>query len=212
LVTVIDLNIGNLQSVGNAFRRVGVGITIARTPAEAAGARVIVLPGVGAFERAITRLREQGFEPFLREHAVSLRRPLVGICLGMQLLAERSHEHGLHQGLGFIAGEVVKLEPDPPRYRVPNIGWMPVTVKRPSALFAADATSLTFYHVHSFHLACRDERDVAATFSFAGREVVTAVERDNVYGVQFHPEKSQDAGLNLLDRLFKRLGATAATA
>jgi glutamine amidotransferase len=212
LVTVIDLNIGNLQSVGNAIRRVGVEITIARTPAEAVGARIIVLPGVGAFERAITRLREQGFEPFLKEHALSLSRPLVGICLGMQLLAQRSYEHGIHDGLGFIAGEVVKLEPDPPQYRVPNIGWMPVTAKRSSTLFAADSASVTFYHVHSYHLACRDIRDVAATFAFGGKEIVTAVERNNIYGMQFHPEKSQDAGLNLLDRLFKRLNETAAAA
>ena len=198
MVTIIDLSIGNLQSVANAFRRVGAEVSIVRAPDEAEGAKLLVLPGVGAFERAMVQLNEHHFVPFLRHHALECRRPLIGICLGMQMLADRSHEHGLFEGLGLISGEVVRLEPEPPESRVPNIGWTRVLAAKASPMFPAEVDGQSFYHVHSYHLICNDLSDVAATIDFGSREIVTAVERGNVFGVQFHPEKSQDAGLNLL--------------
>jgi imidazole glycerol-phosphate synthase subunit HisH len=210
LVTVIDLEVGNLQSVANALRRVGAEVSIVRSPQEVSDAKIVVLPGVGAFAQAMTRLRQQGFEPFLRDHALQRNRPLIGICLGMQLLAQRSHEHGLCEGLGFIEGEVVRLEPRPPDARVPNIGWMPIHTPRPSAMFPLGADSQSFYHVHSYHLSCSNLSDVAATIDFAGQRVVTAVERNNLFGVQFHPEKSQDAGLNMLHCLLTHLKSLSA--
>lgn len=201
MVTIIDLNIGNLQSVTNAFQRVGISVSVSRTPEEAKDARVLVLPGVGAFERAMVQLNRQGFAPLIRTHALEYQRPLIGICLGMQLLADRSHEHGVFEGLGLISGDVIPLEPRPPDARVPNIGWMSVKATKPSIMFPECVDGQSFYHVHSYHLACRDESDVAATFCFADQQIVTAVQRENVFGVQFHPEKSQDAGLNLLSAL-----------
>jgi imidazole glycerol-phosphate synthase subunit HisH len=200
VITIIDLDIGNLQSVTNALRRVGAEVSIARSPAEAEGAQVVVLPGVGAFERAMMRMREHRFGEFLHRHAVERRSPLIGICLGMQLLSDRSHEHGLTAGLGLISGDVVRLEPTE-RERVPNIGWMPVYASKPSVMFPATVDGQSFYHVHSYHLVCREADDIAATITFGGQQVVTAVERGNIYGVQFHPEKSQEAGLNLLHSL-----------
>jgi imidazole glycerol-phosphate synthase subunit HisH len=197
-ITVIDLDIGNLTSVAHAFRRVGADVRIVSSAAEAGDARALVLPGVGAFQRAMDRLQARGFGPLLQEHVSHPDRSLIGICLGMQLLADRSHEHGLHAGLGLIAGEVVRLEPSPPDFRVPNIGWMPVHAARRSPMFPAGVDGESFYHVHSYHLACHNPSEVAATIDFAGRTLVTAVERGNIFGVQFHPEKSQEAGLNLL--------------
>lgn len=201
MVTIIDLSIGNLQSVANAFRRVGAEVSIAQTPDESEGAQVLVLPGVGAFERASIQLHERHFGPLLRRHVLERRRPLIGICLGMQLLADRSHENGSFEGLGLIPGEVLRLEPQPPEGRVPNIGWMRVRAAKTSPMFPAEVAGECFYHVHSYHLVCNDPSDVAATINFGSQEIVTAVERRNVFGVQFHPEKSQDAGLNLLRSL-----------
>ena len=203
MITVVDLNIGNLQSVANAFHRVAAEVVIARTPAEAEAGEVLVLPGVGAFERAMNRLNERRFGPVIRRHALEKRKPLIGICLGMQLLADRSYEHGEFEGLGLIGGEVVQLQPAPPAYRVPNIGWTTVQATKPSAMFPPEVDGQSFYHVHSFHLVCKDRRDIAATFQFGEHSIVTAVERDNVFGMQFHPEKSQDAGLNLLHSLLE---------
>lgn len=205
MVTIVDLDIGNLQSVANAFNRAGTRVTIAQTAEAAADARILVMPGVGAFERAMSRLNERGFGPVIRRHALERRRPLIGICLGMQLLADRSYEHGRFDGLGIISGEVVLLEPKPPVYRVPNIGWRTVRTAKPSAMFPAGVDGQSFYHVHSYHLVCKHAEDIAATFEFGGTRIVTAVERDNVFGMQFHPEKSQDAGLELLDFLLRKL-------
>ena len=208
-LTVIDLDIGNLQSVTSAFERVGAEVVVVRSPTEVETAGVLVLPGVGAFGRAMARIEERGFKPMLRFHALEAGRPLVGICLGMQLLADRSYEYGQTEGLGLIAGEVVKLEPEPPDSRVPNIGWMPVHGKRPSHIFPAAIDGQSFYHVHSYHLVCANAVDAAATITFGNRDVVTAVERGPIFGVQFHPEKSQDAGLHLLDSLVNHLATIA---
>jgi glutamine amidotransferase len=205
MITIVDLDIGNLQSVANAFIRVGAEVTIAQTAEAAVDARILVLPGVGAFERAMNRLNERGFGPVIRRHAIERRRPLIGICLGLQLLADRSYEHGRFDGLGIIGGEVVLLQPKPPEYRVPNIGWATVRAAKPSAMFPAGVDGQSFYHVHSYHLICKHAEDVAATFEFGGAQIITAVERENVFGVQFHPEKSQDAGLGLLDSLLRNV-------
>jgi len=210
LITIVDLDIGNLQSVANAFHRAGAEISIVRTADAIEDARILILPGVGAFERAMSRLNQHHFGPVVRRHALERRRPLIGICLGMQLLADRSHEHGEFEGLGIIGGEVIELEPRPPEYRVPNIGWSAVTAAKPSPMFPAEVDGQSFYHVHSYHLVCKDPQDVAATFEFGGRPVVTAIERGNVFGMQFHPEKSQDAGLNLLHSLLLHINSAGA--
>lgn len=208
MITIIDLDTGNLQSVANAFGRVGAEVRIARAPAECADSHVLVLPGVGAFERAMLRLHAQRFAPLLHAH-VKGGRPLVGICLGMQLLGDLSHEHGRFEGLGLIRGDVVKLEPRAPGERVPNIGWMRADAAKPSVMFPRGVDGETFYHVHSYHLACGDPGDVAATIEFGGSRIVTAVERGNVFGMQFHPEKSQDPGLRLLESLLAHMNASA---
>lgn len=207
-VTIVDLDIGNLQSVSNAFKRLGADVSIVRSAEEIGNAEILVLPGVGAFERAMTRINELGFAALLRDHALQRRKPLIGICLGMQLLADCSFEHGRTEGLGLIAGEVVQLQPQPPEYRVPNIGWSEVKATKSCPMFPASAGDQSFYHVHSYHLICKDPQDVAATFEFGGHPIVTAVQRENIFGMQFHPEKSQDAGLNLLHSLLLHVQST----
>ncbi len=209
MVTVIDLDIGNLQSVVNAFRRVHIDVSIATHVRDAEGASILVLPGVGAFERAMSNLHARGFGPLISKHVRERQAPLIGICLGMQLLADRSYEHGITDGLGLIPGEVVRLEAEAAGERVPNIGWMPVRAAKPSVMFPEGVDGESFYHVHSYHLACSDPSDVAGTVEFGGERVVTAVERGNVFGMQFHPEKSQDAGLNLLNSLLRHLKSRA---
>ena len=199
MVTIVDLDIGNLQSVANAFNRAGAQVSIAQTAEAAADARILVLPGVGAFERAMNRLNELGLGPVIRRHALERRRPLIGICLGMQLLADRSHEHGQFDGLGIIEGEVVLLEPKPPAYRVPNIGWATVRAAKPSAMFPAGVDGQSFYHVHSYHPAELPDGVALATADYDG-PFPTIVGQGNVFGAQFHPEKSQQAGIALLAR------------
>ncbi|HEY0833522.1 MAG TPA: imidazole glycerol phosphate synthase subunit HisH, partial [Azospirillum sp.] len=169
-------------------------------------------PGVGAFGDGMAALREKGLAEPLRR-AAAAGTPLLGICLGMQLLAEESEEHGRHQGLGLIAGRAVRLTADQPGFRVPNMGWCDVAATRPGVLFPDGYHPTSFYFVHSFHVECRDPADVAATIDFSGRPVAAALEAGNVYGAQFHPEKSQDAGLGLLANfvaLLRRQGRLAA--
>jgi glutamine amidotransferase len=200
VIALVDLKISNLGSVLEAFRRVGAPPSETATSANIAGASAILLPGVGAFGDGMASLRSQGLVDPIRA-AAALGTPVFGICLGMQLLAQTSAEHGTHEGLGLIRGHVVKLNPTRPGFRVPNIGWCDVTPSRKGVLFP-DGRPGCFYHVHSFHLRTDDPTDVAASMQYSGEAVTCAVERGNVMGVQFHPEKSQDDGLRLLDGFF----------
>jgi glutamine amidotransferase len=198
---LVDMGISNLGSVRQALARVNAPPMAAASAASIADARAILLPGVGAFGDAMASLRAQGLvEPIRRASARGT--PVFGICLGMQLLAEESEEFGRHEGLGLLPGRVRKLEADRAGFRVPNIGWCDVTPKKSTHLLSQGGT---FYHVHSFHFEPRDPAAVAATIEFSGRAVAVAIEHGNLYGVQFHPEKSQDDGLRVLAAFFEGL-------
>jgi len=200
MLSIIDTGTGNLQSVANAFHRVGMETTIVEMSAELERAKAIALPGVGAFEHGMSALRDKGLIEPLRRRVNEDGVPLLGICLGMQLLADASEELGNFTGLGLIPGRVVRLEATQTDYRVPNFGWHTVTPRRASVLFANGTCGGSFYFAHSYHFRCDRAEDAAATIDFSGRRVTVAVERGNVFGVQFHPEKSQDAGLDVLER------------
>jgi imidazole glycerol-phosphate synthase subunit HisH len=196
MIAVIDMGISNLGSVFRALERIDAPLAEKAGPADLARAAAVLLPGVGAFGDGMASLAAQGLIDPLRRAAAS-GTPIFGICLGMQLLAEASEEHGDHVGLGLVRGRLVRLKAVEAGDRVPNIGWCDVTPTRPGTLFPT-GTGGAFYHVHSFHLVPADPAIVAATIDFSGQKIPVAIEQDNLFGVQFHTEKSQDDGLDLL--------------
>jgi glutamine amidotransferase len=190
-VALVDYGMGNRRSVEKALEHVGA--TVARTadPEEIRAADAVVVPGVGAFPEAMRRLNAAGLDEVIRERAEG-GTPVLGICLGMQLLFERSAEHEGAQGLGLLPGEVTALEAP----KVPHIGWNRVAMRRASGLTRGLGDATAFYHVHSF--VCRaSEEDVVGEGEY-GERFASIVERENVAGVQFHPEKSSRDGLQLL--------------
>lgn len=204
MIAMIDMGVGNLGSVLEAFARVGAPVQVTTDPGDVARAGAVVLPGVGAFGDGMVALRQHGLVEPLRRHALGARKPLLGICLGMQLLAEEGEEHGHHAGLGLIRGRVVRLRPDGPSCRVPNMGWCDVRPENPSALLFAGLGEDSFYFAHSYHVQCGEPADVAASIAYGAGRVTAALERGSLFGVQFHPEKSQDAGLRVLAAFVNR--------
>lgn len=197
MLIIVDYGMGNLASVANAFAAVGAEAVVSSKPDDVANASRVILPGVGAFGEAMSRLREGRLIEPLREAVLSRRVPCLGICLGMQLLAERSSEHGDHEGLGWIEGAVKRLEPSDPSLHIPHIGWNSVRHPRPSPLFEKLPAEPTFYFVHSYQFVTRDPAATIGVCDYGG-EVTAVVARDHVFGTQFHPEKSQKHGLALL--------------
>ncbi len=199
-VAVVDFGAGNLQSVVNALAFLGAAPSVARTPEAVLAADRLVLPGVGGAGEAMQRLRAAGLDEALDEAVRRRGRPLLGICLGMQLLAARLKEFGDHRGLGWLDGEVVDIRERvaDPGLRVPHMGWNGVAPRDGGAgLFATVRGAREFYFAHSFTLALRDGAAVAACVTY-GAELVAAIRKDTVFAVQFHPEKSQDNGERLL--------------
>lgn len=202
MIGVIDYGRGNLFSLGQALRSLARDFTVTQD-AEALGSfETLILPGVGAFGDAMTELRARGLDEALALAAARGQR-ILGICLGMQLLATRSEEFGDHAGLDLVPGNVRRL-PDPApddddAVRIPNIGWRRVTTADGRGPSLADGNY--FYFVHSFGFTCNTEMDLAASITVNGREIAAIVGRDNVWGCQFHPEKSAATGLRLLDQL-----------
>jgi glutamine amidotransferase len=205
-VAIIDYGAGNVQSVASSIARLGYAPVVTSSPAELARAQALVLPGVGAFGPAVARLRESGLDAAIREEVVGRRKPFLGICLGMQLLADSSDEDGEHQGLGLIPGRVEKLKPSL-GLQVPHVGWNDLQIRHADPLFTRTGSPCHFYFDHSYHFRCAPEFQ-AATCRY-GMEVTAAVQRENVLGVQFHPEKSQLTGLRLLRGFFVSTGAPA---
>lgn len=196
-VAVVDYGMCNLDSVRRAVEECGGMPKVTDDPADLAAADRIILPGVGAFPDAIARIRARELDRELHEQVVELGAPFLGICLGLQLLAATSAEGGASDGLGWLAADVIRLEPDDVDRRIPHVGWNEVTPVEDHPLFAGIAPGTDFYFVHSFHLRCKDDEDVLATTPYCGG-FTSAVTRGNIAAVQFHPEKSQRAGFALL--------------
>jgi len=202
MIGIIDYGMGNLRSVEKAFERIGYGVKIVRTSEEIASSAKLILPGVGSFGQAMKNLRQLDLLEPLRD---SLRdgKPLLGICLGLQLLFQESEEHGLHEGLAVLRGRVRRL---PGGVKVPHIGWNQVDIRSENPLLKGIPDGSFFYFVQSYYVepggAVSPESTttpprVIATTDY-GIEFASVVARGNVFGVQFHPEKSQDLGLRLL--------------
>lgn len=195
MIAVIDYGASNLRSVMHAMGHLHVDAHVADTPAGLQGAEAIILPGVGAFGAGMDEVRARGFEAPVNA-AVAAGIPLLGICLGMQFLFEVSEEMGEHTGLGLLPGRVLKF-PDDLGLKIPHMGWNQLDPCRESPLLAGINAGDYTYFVHSYYCAPADERDVLATTDY-GMPFTSIVARDNVYGVQFHPEKSQAVGLRIL--------------
>jgi len=195
VVAVIDYGMGNLRSVLNALELIEAESRLVDTPAGLEGADHVVIPGVGAFPDAMAALDERGFTEALPQVAAS-GRPILGICLGMQLLASRSSEYGENRGLDLIPGSVEPIEPGS-GLRIPHVGWNDVTVTRLSPILEGWNGEVTCYFVHSYELRPDNPDAVTATTDY-GRPITACVERDNVFGAQFHPEKSAGDGIRLL--------------
>ena len=196
MVAVIDYGVGNLFSLRRSLEAVGAEVAVTADPGQIAAADKVVLPGVGAFGDAADKLRAAGLDRVLLEQA-GAGKYILGICLGMQLLFDRSFEFGEHAGLGLIAGDVVDMTPVVPAgYKVPHIGWNALHFTRPHPLFRYIKEGDCVYFVHSFY-ADRCEEAVIATAEY-GPALTAAAARDNVLGCQFHPEKSGPVGLAIL--------------
>ena len=195
-IAVVDYGAGNLRSAARALAAAGADrVDITSDPALIASADRILLPGVGAFAQCITALRgATGIEAALTEAVQGRKIPFLGICVGMQLLATEGHEHGIHQGLGWLPGKVTRLTPDDPALKIPHMGWNGVTPANDSNEPAGDA-----YFVHSYRFDPDDSADIRATSDHGG-PFPAIVARGNITGVQFHPEKSQAYGLAFLKR------------
>ncbi|MBA3421869.1 MAG: imidazole glycerol phosphate synthase subunit HisH [Thermoleophilaceae bacterium] len=207
-IALLDYGMGNLRSIEKAIERVGAQADRTYHPERVRAADGLVLPGVGAFPKAMSEVRARGFDRLLSER-LAAGVPVLGICLGMQLLFERSSELGGGEGLGVLAGEVRPLEAG--GLKVPQIGWNAVGWRRPSAITAQLPQPCAFYHVHSFAPAPADPEAIVGIATY-GAEFVSVVARENVFGVQFHPEKSGPDGLALLAGFARVCGRAAAGA
>lgn len=205
MINIIDYEMGNLRSVEKAFERLGFEARVSADPRDITSADKVVLPGVGAFRDCITNLREGGFVEPLLAH-VEAGKPLLGICVGMQMLFDESEEFGRHQGLGLIPGKVVRfpsgMMEGGERLKVPHMGWNNINLKKPSPIFNGVEDGSFVYFVHSYYCEAKNEEDVAASCTYGAVEFCASLWRDNIIASQFHPEKSQDIGL----QIFKNFG------
>lgn len=195
MIAIIDYGMGNLRSVSKAFEAVGHTAVVTRDVSVISNASHVVLPGVGAFGDCMANLQQYGLVESVRA-AVQSGKPFLGICLGLQLLFTESEEFGLHQGLGLIPGRVRRFALDP-SLKVPHMGWNQATVERPCPVFAGIPDGANWYFVHSYYIDPEDRR-IAATTTTYGIPFVSSIWKDNVVACQFHPEKSQTVGLQLI--------------
>ena len=196
MIVIIDYGLGNLLSVVNALRAIGHEALISTKPEDIRKADKLILPGVGAFSQGMKNLRESGLIEVLTEEVMKKKKPILGICLGVQLFAEKSYEGGEHKGLGWIKNSSVeKIVPSDSKLKVPHVGWDTTNFKK-NPLFKDLPANPDFYFVHSYYIKC-DDSIITSTFDYGGT-FTASIQKDNIYGTQFHPEKSQKNGLKLL--------------
>ncbi len=196
MIAIIDYGVGNLFSLKSSLAKIGVDSCVSADPEVLRQADKLILPGVGAFADAAQKLRQSGLDKVIKEQAAR-NKPLLGICLGMQMLFEKSYEYGEYDGLGLIKGQVVGMAGViPAELKIPHIGWNSLQMTKPSKLFQHIKPDDYVYFVHSFYATNCDEAVIATTEY--GATLTAAVEKDNIYGCQFHPEKSGSVGLGIL--------------
>lgn len=198
-IGIVDYGMGNLHSVVNALDYLGAKSLVSSDKSELDGCAAIILPGVGAFADAMKRLSELDMTAFLRSQALEFRKPFLGICLGMQMLFDKSYEFGEHEGLGLIGGTVELINPisNGQRLKIPHMGWSSLHKCKASRLLANISDGEYVYFVHSYAAKVKNRDDLAAVCDHGG-EITAAVERENIMGTQFHPEKSCETGMKIL--------------
>jgi|ETNmetMinimDraft_20_1059909.scaffolds.fasta_scaffold25859_3 glutamine amidotransferase len=199
---IVDYGMGNLQSLYRAVEENGGHPFISQHPSELRNASKVILPGVGAFSNAMKNLKEKGWVDELNRVVKEGGVPLLGVCLGMQLLSDKGHENKLVNGLGFIKGDAVKLIPATNNEKIPHVGWNEVNLIKEHWLFNNIDDNTDFYFVHSYSIQLMNSNDVIALTPYCGT-FVSAVANNNILGVQFHPEKSSKSGLRLLENFLK---------
>lgn len=203
MITIIDYGSGNIKAIANIYEKLNIQYQIAKTPEQVVGARKIFLPGVGAFDETISKLDSTGFREVLDLEVLQNKVPIIGICVGMQILAESSEE-GTLKGLGYIKGKVKKIDANSLHHKpkLPHLGWNTITVNKEHFLLNNIDPDFGFYFLHSFYFECEDPNDILTTTTY-GKPFASAVVHDNVYGIQFHPEKSHQNGITLLHNFAK---------
>jgi glutamine amidotransferase len=198
MITIINYGSGNINAIGNIYERLKIPVRIANNPEEVRGSKKIILPGVGAWDETVSMLDHSGFRTVLDHEVVEKKIPVLGICVGMQILSNKSEE-GTLPGLGWINGEVKKIDKTllTQKPTVPHLGWNTVELAKSNVLFDGIDTEEGFYFMHSFYFECASDSDVL-TRTFYGKHFASCVNNNNVYGVQFHPEKSHHNGVRLL--------------
>ena len=198
MIAIIDYGMGNVFSVKNACEFLGEEAIVTRNPGEIARSDRLILPGVGAFGEAMENLRDLNLVTLLHEEVLQKKKPILGICLGMQLMASQSEEKGNHGGLGWVAAKVVRFPRSSFPFRVPHVGWNEISPRPNVPFFANLKKDRNVYFVHSYHLVPENNHEIAATCSY-GIEFCASVWKENIFATQFHPEKSQNVGLSILE-------------
>jgi imidazole glycerol-phosphate synthase subunit HisH len=196
MIVIIDYGMGNLRSVQKAFERIRIPATISSNPLEIEQAEKLVLPGVGHFERGISNLRDRGFIELLNELVQDKKKPILGICLGMQLMTEFSEE-GNCNGFGWLKAKTQKFSFQTNGLKIPHMGWNNLSIKKSDTIFKDITADNFFYFVHSYYVSCESVTDILAETGY-GNTFVSSFQKENIFGCQFHPEKSHDKGLQIL--------------
>jgi glutamine amidotransferase len=203
MIVIVDYGMGNLRAVLHKISKISPDVKLLSKQEEIDKAEKLILPGVGSFAAGMRNLREYGLITVLNKKVLDEKTPILGICLGMQLFTKHSEE-GDADGLGWVDAETKRFRLDARGFKVPHVGWNTLKIKKESSLFAGISSDHRFYFTHSYHVCCEDEEDVLASTEY-GCEFTSAIQRDNIIGVQFHPEKSHQDGIKVIKNFIEKM-------
>ena len=203
MIAIVDYGMGNLLSVKNALDYLGEDSDICDHPDSILKAEKIILPGVGSFPDCMKNLKEKGFTDVLNHKVLEQKIPILGICLGMQVMAGAGFEMGSTEGLGWFDAEVIKMKPKDSKLKIPNIGWETVSYLTDNPLLRTFRKNPDFYFVHSYFMNCFNEDDVTSWYNLDDQKITASVQKENIFGTQFHPEKSSDIGREVLNNFIE---------